>query len=417
MYLGLNFEDYKNEIEYVFCNFVKPLVNFDEKKLSIKEASDQTSTEWNELFYLNNNFIVTLKDALPFNKSVVGEVVAQLSVVSRMILSKKEYKKIDKYKYRDALYRSAVLRGLMQWACAGKSNELVYNIVNSFSDWSIKTYERNRVKFGVIIQTDVKDTKKAVDFLRYIKKDISATISDGENTTYLLSDSGNILKVGDVQVLLQYFSKGNNGNVPNRCALAPLMYKNIAQSSFKSNLGITLSANGEICIFKEQQLILARLNGQWTIFDFKVFKKLMTSIKDIDENFIKNIYLSCLDVAFAGTGGCICVVQKGNETNIEEFLPNKNKYKKKVEIIKNYERNFNDMSRALRKELLAIDGACILYYDGKIRAFGAIVNNVQQQRTGGARAAAAATLSKCGIAIKISADGYMKIFYNGKNIM
>ena len=52
---------------------------------------------------------------------------------------------------------------------------------------------------------------------------------------------------------------------------------------------------------------------------------------------------------------------------------------------------FQDISRAMRKELVGIDGATILTCQGEILAVGAII--------------------KISGAIKISADGMVKVFY------
>ena len=70
------------------------------------------------------------------------------------------------------------------------------------------------------------------------------------------------------------------------------------------------------------------------------------------------------------------------------------------------------MDRKLRCELIALDGACIIdARQGTIYSFGAIIQNDSGSATGG-RSAAAKKLSRYGIAIKISTDGYIDVFVN-----
>ena len=77
-------------------------------------------------------------------------------------------------------------------------------------------------------------------------------------------------------------------------------------------------------------------------------------------------------------------------------------------------RKFQELDRKFRQELIAIDGAVIIDYDGKILAVGAIVK-IEAGSTGGGRLAAAKTLSNYGISIKISNDGIMTGFKMDRN--
>ena len=58
-----------------------------------------------------------------------------------------------------------------------------------------------------------------------------------------------------------------------------------------------------------------------------------------------------------------------------------------------------------------MDGATILNKKGDILAVGAIIQN-ESGSYGGGRGAAAKRLSKYGMAIKISTDGYIEVYIN-----
>ena len=75
---------------------------------------------------------------------------------------------------------------------------------------------------------------------------------------------------------------------------------------------------------------------------------------------------------------------------------------------------------------MGIDGATIILTDGRFVTTGAIIDNQATKRanegtketeaSGGARKKITMKLSEYGIAIKISADGYIECFKNRKHI-
>jgi len=74
----------------------------------------------------------------------------------------------------------------------------------------------------------------------------------------------------------------------------------------------------------------------------------------------------------------------------------------------------DQLSRKLREEMLGIDGATIIDKEGHVLVVGAIVKVDGGSESGGRRAAAKA-LSQLGFSVKISADGKMEGFMQGKN--
>ena len=71
--------------------------------------------------------------------------------------------------------------------------------------------------------------------------------------------------------------------------------------------------------------------------------------------------------------------------------------------------NFIELDRKLRAEFVSMDGATILDKHGDVISFGAIIQN-DSGSYGGGRGAAAKKLSKFGLAIKISTDGYIEVY-------
>ena len=95
--------------------------------------------------------------------------------------------------------------------------------------------------------------------------------------------------------------------------------------------------------------------------------------------------------------------------NFEQFLSNPKCIKNANLIRIINKRRFHELDRKLRQELIGMDGATIVDSDGKIVAIGAIVK-IEAGSSGGGRLAATKTLSKYGVAIKISTDGFIQGF-------
>ena len=65
-------------------------------------------------------------------------------------------------------------------------------------------------------------------------------------------------------------------------------------------------------------------------------------------------------------------------------------------------KNFFDMNRKLRMELLSMDGAVVLDSNGTIQCAGAIID------AGGGRTQATQKLATFGLAVKVSEDGFIE---------
>ena len=194
---------------------------------------------------------------------------------------------------------------------------------------------------------------------------------------------------------------------------------------------------------------MIKRNLKWLNLSYETFRNMVESKakkKCIPESLVKQIYASVLDVSFAHTGGIIAVV-----SDISKLMPASNpvlnicdnllderslseiddemRYSKTYRSLSPSElqkrmlkrkallslvsrRKFFDLDRKLRTELISMDGACILNYEGDVCAVGAIIRN-DSGSSGGGRSAAAKKLSKYGgLAVKISTDGYIELFVN-----
>lgn len=102
---------------------------------------------------------------------------------------------------------------------------------------------------------------------------------------------------------------------------------------------------------------------------------------------------------------------KNYEDERKKLEDNQKRFLKRTVLKKLVNYNpFWDIDRKLRSELISLDGACILDCTGNVISFGAIIQN-DCGSSGGGRGAAAKKLSKYGMAVKISTDGYIEVYY------
>ena len=136
---------------------------------------------------------------------------------------------------------------------------------------------------------------------------------------------------------------------------------------------------------------------------------------------IGSIYRAALDVSFRRSGGLFVIlhnqnqirsiVREGDAIGDRKRIPPDREFDRVVEAHK-----IQSLPRAVAVELASLDGAVVLANSGKILAYGAILQPKKAGRlrgSEGSRTKAAIGASNYGIALKISSDGDMTVYYKG----
>ena len=390
-----------------------------------------------------DEYRIVLKRVLPFKNNdafLVKAILSEIKTINQYHISEAGHiKNLQMYSLEKAICKS-----VCEYAYS-----TLHGLINELSLWSTRTYEGNQTTFGFIVddapKPSVIDFDNVCNNLHYTKilsKDFSALLSDGKTSCIELNGEG--FMVGHITIPQLGFA--------DTCG--PFDYVNMAHQCYVNRIGLALLPNGDMLIFKEQELVFAKRRGQWNCFSHdEVMAKL--AVKPTEQNYDlrKSIYLTALDTSFTKTGGCIVLLKKENSLNVlnhidcfdivnEEYYEEKRKlqaelienssdidellnfqetYRDSFEEFKNSAkavkinslnkiingRKFNELSRVLRQELVGIDGATIVDSDGDIVAVGAIIK-IDAGSTGGGRLAAAKQLSHYGVAMKISADGVIE---------
>lgn len=318
----------------------------------------------------------------------------------------------------------------------------VGDLLSRLEKWSNRTYEGRKIPFSFILNCrhNVFDFNGFHKLNQFLKDDACAPITDGISSYFSIADklSYEIAEVFNPETPVPK----DNSEFP----LVPYRFSSIGNECTSTKLGIILTVQGDILLIKKRRLIYAKRNGEWLAYDFEAFRQRLfrdsqnifnLSSEERQELNVKrkNIYLTCLDVAFARTGGCLAICA---EKEIDHLLENINKldihkpyrnseivcsldkrYFLEDIIIKN--KMFEDLGRKARQELLGIDGATVITTNGQFITTGAIMDNSTKEKEsidlhGGARTKIAKKLSQYGVAIKISADGYIECYQNNERV-
>ena len=379
----------------------------------------------------------------PFEIALLKSILLEIETISQLNLNDINYVNI--------LQSHAIEKSICKSLCEQEETvSVMLGLLNELEQWATRTYEGKKVSICVILnqQTDLENSENSIYYNDLMNKDFFALLTDGEVSAIEFDKNG--ILIGYNQMLSR---KGTQ-------ALSPYKFEAVAKYCSDKRIGIVLTANGDFLIFKNRTLLFAKRKGKWIVFSHdEVIQLLLNkgsySLKDIR----RSIYFTALDTSFAYTGGCLVylnkdmveqalthidahdiIMEKYFEIKKQQELDEANKlynYQRLATVEKTFQvpysiflqqekcykvqalqkiisgKPFHELSRKLRQELVSMDGATIIDNDGNIIAIGAIIK-IEAGSEGGGRLAAASTLAKYGISIKISQDGNLTAFYSDK---
>jgi hypothetical protein len=279
--------------------------------------------------------------------------------------------------------------------------------LEKFSAWAAEQYEGRPIVAAVGIDPSASGS---VPIASVWKEAFAPVLTNGLDTILVVDASS--------QVVNLLAARMSSGAAPS---LSPNRYRSIAEWATGERIAVSLNRNGEILVFRNQCLRFALRAGGWQHF---AHEATLSAIHLPHKKEIKQaLYETLLDVSFARSGGCLAVVDRANFATLAgmvspgDFLvppPLVPPSTKAALISSAVGSDFTQLDRRIRAELLAIDGATIIDHLGTLIAVGAIVQ-IGAGSTGGGRLAAAKTLARLGLGVKISQDGQVLGFDTGAN--
>lgn len=298
-------------------------------------------------------------------------------------------------------------------------------VLRTLHTLSEQSYENKALTFGCILNP--RDTTPAgedsfpADFLRSKKY---KALSDGFRTAYLVSTHGAVVDFLDL----------------DRAGSVKLSEKNhypdwtepLAKASRGGRCGIALSRQGDILVFDEGTLRLTYRYGQWQYWNHSHLVKLLRDRakaqrvpKTVLGRVVGAIYRVALDVSFRRSGGLFVILH--NKDTLHDIV-------RQGDAIGDTDRHSTDTSfdrviakraiqslpRSVAVELASLDGAVVLRNSGQVVAYGAVLQPKKSGRlhgSEGSRTKAAIGASNYGLAVKVSSDGDISVYYDGKEFI
>jgi len=371
-----------------------------------------------------------------FEVNLIRSIIRVLNEISDMNVTDKIY--------LAKLQSMAMERALVE-TLTETGSDTILSIIGGLNKWSSRTYEGKTVSLGILVNlAATSDSPNPVTYNDILNSDFFALFTDAKNSFIEFDRNG---------TLLGYVTIKNPKKV---ATISPNVYEKVARICNDKRIGICLTEQGDILIFYARQLIFAKRNGNWCVYSHEeIIRLLQNNVSSAAKQVRRAIYNTALDCSFSYKGACLAYIDKdktadalthidaadiiceeyfnlkkqkeldeagklynlGHAKDIidrfslsyEEFL-DKYKYSKTMAIRRIVSgKKIHELDRKLVEEMTSIDGATIVDYEGTIIAVGAIIK-IEAGSQGGGRLAAAKTMAKYGVSIKVSQDGILQGF-------
>lgn len=371
-----------------------------------------------------------------FEVNLIRSIIDALNDVSDMNITDKLY--------LSKLQSMAIERALIE-TLTDTGADTIIDIIDHLGKWASRTYEGKMVTLGILVNLGAtSDAPNSVTYRDVMENDFFALFTDAKNSFMEFDRNG---------TMLGYVTIKNPKKV---ATISPDVYEKVARICNDKRIGICLTEQGDVLIFYARQLIFAKRNGNWCVYSHEeIIRLLQNNVSSAAKQIRRAIYNTALDCSFAYKGACLAYIDKdkiadalthidaadiiceeyfdlkkqkeleeagklynlGNAKEIidrfslsyEEFL-DKNQHSKTMTVRRIVAgKKIHELDRKLVEEMTSIDGATIVDYEGTIIAVGAIIK-IEAGSQGGGRLAAAKTLAKYGVAIKVSQDGILQGF-------
>lgn len=349
----------------------------------------------------SDTYRLALRRKQIFDKIGSGRVTER-NVVDAFVRVVKEIEPGLTAPYKADLLSTFQRRVVVKAIAPSTAEKTLLGAIDQLALWATRLYEGKPVTAALGFVPSA--SGGAPTFEEICQTDFSAVISNGFDTLLAFDIQGS---------LIGHEAITHPTSAPS---FAPYRQGPVAQWAKDGRIALTLNRLGEILVFKDQKLLFARRSGKWHFLTHEPVLMQMGGPQNQDVR--RSVYESLLDVSFARTGACVGLVTSAHWMDWrqvvapDDHLDAKGTPKTKAIARMLDGKPFQNIERRLRQELLAIDGATLLDHDGNVLAVGAILK-IPGGSTGGGRLAAAKTLSKFGVGVKVSQDGSILGFRRG----
>lgn len=290
--------------------------------------------------------------------------------------------------------------------------DTILQVLQVYAQWAAETYEGRRITHTVGICCNMKQDD-APSFYELRNNAVLKVLGTAPESILTLDRTGAVTGIETISAKQINYRK-------NKEVLAPVDMADLALwTNSSSRIAFRLLSNGEVLIFRDKQLAYAKRRSFWRSFPHRsvMYEHFSVPYATEEENAKRAVYLTALDLAFSGKGGCLGILQTPEPKRDAYKLINENMLfttehpTNTVRLLSGIAGSlkFHEMSRRVRVGFCSLDGATLIDAQGTILAAGAILRTNGNPLQGGGRSAAAQTLAGYGFGIKISDDGFIEI--------
>ncbi len=192
------------------------------------------------------------------------------------------------------------------------------------------------------------------------------------------------------------------------------IFKNRMNNQHKDLFIVSIKANGDVLIYKNQTLLFFKRRGCWHFFNFGA---LMDNIHEYLEPGtttydVSSVGLTIMDMLLIPQGCCLGIVKRDAWFNRFEEVTEIGEADSFLSSAPSVNRCFWANSRNIRQKMLNIDGAVLVSAEtGSILGIGTIMQH-SGSASEGARTTATKHIARLGgLGIKVSDDGYCQIYH------
>jgi hypothetical protein len=330
-------------------------------------------------------------------------------------------------------YVSAYVDGRPYAGEVWQGPDRVEDVIEVLRTTSLSTYENRRISTGTLLFGTQPDPCHALPSTPPGAFHYSLALTsirsfyrlcDGLQTLALVDEDGRLAEVIDVDQWAEPFS---NTELPVPSADR---YRTHSRATLcGGHVCMILTPNGEMKILADGVQVFRFLDGRWRLTDAEQ-KYEMWSRAIGNSELAKRLFVAALNLAEDRRGGLLVVLENPGSigklvsktdmlSSLPEYDPPPPSGSKDQLHYLFHQRRVLELPTAVLETVARIDGGIVLDRESNLLAFGAILRHhdladVHPENIEGGRTTAAIAASRFGHVLKVSEDGLISFFQNGK---
>jgi hypothetical protein len=290
---------------------------------------------------------------------------------------------------------------------------------------SEQSYENKSLTLGCLVEPVPSGIQEGQAFPRaFLSSKKYKALSDGYHTAYRISSDGTMTDFVDLE-------KIDSRDLTEK-HFYPEWAEPMAKASRSGRCGIALSRQGDILVFEEGTLRFTYRYGKWQYWNHAHLLNLLrdrAKAQRVPVNVLGRvvfaIYRAALDISFRRSGGLFLILNSKKELRQVVRDGDAIRDRKRRPLDRAFDaavakHKVQAIPRRVLVELASLDGAVVIANSGELLAYGAILQPTTPgilQGTEGSRTKAAIGGSNNGLAVKVSSDGDITVYYKGSEFI